>query len=136
MLTGRYYHTAVRLSDGTVFILGGLNASNLLTSNAELYIPSSDLFISTDNPTYSSIQMTLTLLSNGYILSTPGGNIKGNYPILSEVYNPSIKKWFKTGFLNIDRQSNIAFRISNRVFTCGGDNVGETLDNCEFFSFT
>jgi len=122
--TGRYYYTVIHLLDCTVLIVVGLNPSN-----AELYIPSSDSFISTDNPTYSGIQMTLTVLSNGYVLSTPCGDIKGNCRVLSEVYNPLNKKWFKIGFLNIERQSNIDFHISNHVLICSGDNTGGTLDN-------
>jgi len=135
MINSRFYHSAIRLPDGNVLIVGGRNASDTTVSSAELYLPSSNSFVAIDSPTYGGTQMTLTLLANNFVLATPGGDKFSNCPVLSELYDPTTRKWLKTGFLNVGRQANFAFPISNRVLTCGGDNADGILDSCEYLSF-
>ncbi|CAF4691083.1 unnamed protein product [Rotaria sp. Silwood2] len=133
MTTGRVYHAAVRLNDSSVLIAGGYSDPASLAS-AELYFPSNDSFVRIANTAFGGFYNSLTLLSNGYVLLTSGGNANGTCSAITQLYNPSTRQWSNTSSLNYAREGNFAFVVSNGVFTCGGDNEGQVLNTCEYYS--
>jgi hypothetical protein len=94
MNVARAFHTAVRLSNGSVLIVGGYNGSYL--DSAELYNPATGTFslISLPMDTKRS-NHTSTLLSNNTVLTVGGANESG--PLnTAEIYDPSTGRFYNT----------------------------------------
>jgi len=73
MSIGRFMHTATLLGNGQILIAGGINASLISISAAEIYIPSSNSFINTTNMILPRSCATSTLLSDGSTVLVTGG---------------------------------------------------------------
>ncbi len=90
MTTGRAWHTATPLGDGTVLMVGtGLAA---VSTSAELYDPDTGTFSRTGNLTMGRLNFhTATLLLDGTVLIA-GGHGDVNYISLAsaELYKPSV----------------------------------------------
>jgi hypothetical protein len=92
MTTGRYYHTATSLPDGTVLIAGGGGnpySNPAATTGAEIYDPATGAFCRTGDMTNEHIEHKATLLLDGRVLLT-GGHTSKNTPASAELYIPSI----------------------------------------------
>jgi hypothetical protein len=78
---------------------------------------------------------TATLLANGKVLVTGGGDANGVSLSSSEIYNPSSGTWTVTGSLLTARQHHTATLLPNgTVLVTGGlDTSGEALNSCELF---
>jgi hypothetical protein len=87
MTTARSYHTATLLSDGTVLIAGGYNASGSLSS-AEVYDPVVDTLTGTGPMIDAPSPNTATLLADGRVL------LVGTR---AQLYDPSTRTFAATG---------------------------------------
>ncbi len=71
MVSGRSYHTATVLADGTVLVAGGSSGSGSLAS-AEIYDPKSGTFSPTGSMAVSRYFHTATVLADGTVLVAGG----------------------------------------------------------------
>ncbi len=92
MSVARSHHTATRLPDGRVLVVGGENASYLVGATAEIYDPALDTWTVTATPPVSArSQHTATLLPDGQVLLAGGFDIELGIltPLdTSELYDP------------------------------------------------
>lgn len=85
LTNGRYSHTATRLNNGKVLIVGGYNGNSM--SGAELYDPATGLFTATGPLTTARDHHTATLLADGKVLIAGGVNFVTT-TATAEVYDP------------------------------------------------
>jgi len=96
MITGRSYHTATLLGDGTVLIAAGIQAMGFGTTTGtggEIYDPATGTFSRTGDMTAGRCYHTSTLLLDGTVLLVGGVTINGNaYDILAsaDLYHPPV----------------------------------------------
>ncbi|MEO8639763.1 MAG: kelch repeat-containing protein, partial [Chloroflexota bacterium] len=88
----RYGHTASRLLDGRVLVVGGfntdLNGTNGPVASAQLYDPGSGSWSATANAVEPRAGATATILSDGMVLVTGGIDINGTALTTAELYDP------------------------------------------------
>jgi len=113
MTTAREEHTATLLDDGTVLITGGqspvMNSSDLqLTATAEVYNPSTGLFVPTGSMTEARNLHTATLLMDGTVLIAGGGNNSAT----AELYDLTPNSFTKTGGMEFGRAGHTATAMS------------------------
>ena len=114
----RYLHTATRLDDGKVLIVGGTNAGGATVASAEIFNPTTGAFQTTASLATSRYGHTATLLSNGLVLvaggatPSPGG---GNQTYLgtAELYNPAAGSFSATMPMQTTRYLHSATLLPN-----------------------
>lgn len=105
----QYRHVASVLRDGKVLVLGGLgdDMKHKVLSSAELYDPSTGLWISTSYLEYPRFNFAAVLLSNGKVLAIGGlTDLAGGITETTEIYHPS------TGFWNVSTSLNTTTRYA------------------------
>ena len=83
MNTGRQYHTASVLGNGSVLVSGGYNGGYL--NSAELYDPSTGVWRVTGGMNTGRKYHTASVLGNGTVLVSGGNN--GSYLNSAELYD-------------------------------------------------
>ncbi|CAF4425390.1 unnamed protein product, partial [Adineta steineri] len=78
MNSARKFHTASVLSNGTVLVSGGQNNVSDYLNSAELYDPSTGVWMSTGSMNNARYRHTASILSNGTVLVS-GGQNSGDY---------------------------------------------------------
>jgi hypothetical protein len=139
MQAARGFHTATRLGDGRVLVVGGGTRDGHCfggLGSAELYDPSTGSFSKTGNMTAGHYSHTATLLQSGEVLVT-GGFASGfdcedlGEPAesVAEIYNPATGAFGTTGFLVEARGGHTATLLPNGkvLIAGGGDQGGGTL---------
>jgi N-acetylneuraminic acid mutarotase len=107
------YHTATRLSDGTVLVAGP-------SASAEVYDPATGTWNSVGNLATVHLSHTATLLRNGTVLVVGGINAE-SILASAEVYDPATGTWNSAGNLTTARYSHTATLLSDgRVLVVGG----------------
>src|SRR5437773_4925582 len=87
MSVARHDHTATLLTNGTVLIAGGLDASNAVVALAEVYDPSTNGSSSVGDMRAARVGHTATLLSDSRVLYADGANVSGP-PRTIDIYDP------------------------------------------------
>ena len=132
MTASRGFHTATRLHDGKILIVGGRSTNDPSgcadTSSAELYDPASHTFTPTGKMTAVRRYHSATLLADGRVLIA-GGEVHSsggycrpdpNRPS-AEVYDPSSGTFTPTGDMNGLQHGHTATLLPNgRVLIAGG----------------
>jgi len=129
--------TATLLSDGTVLIVGGINAQRV----AEIYNPVSGLFSLTDSLTAPHSLHTATLLPNGTVLIAGGQDHDAGPQThsVAEIYDPVLGSFTVTDSLIQHRSGHTATLLPNgHVLIAGGMRTtqpgsGEALASCEVY---
>jgi hypothetical protein len=89
MAVGRLGHTGTLLNDGTVLVTGGFDgASQTPVASAEIYDPTTGIFIATGNMGRARYRHVATLLQDGRVLITGDG---------AEVFDPNTGLFSPTG---------------------------------------
>jgi hypothetical protein len=140
MSTTRNGHSAIRLDDGTVLVLGGVPTIQNIHQQppdpqyAELYDPVAGIFSSVGNFTVSRTKYTATLLNDGMVLIA-GGEQAGIGVTSAELVDPASGTLSATGGLVIARTGHTATRLNDgRVLVTGGtDNNDNTLASAELY---
>ncbi|HXO66209.1 MAG TPA: kelch repeat-containing protein [Steroidobacteraceae bacterium] len=129
LVTARYAHTAIVLTNGMVLVAGGFGgATSTLQSggaplaSAELYNPSTGTWTATGSMTTARMNQTATLLPTGEVL-VAGGYTGTATTATAEVYNPSSGTWTAVASMFTPRQSQGGALLSNgTVLIVGGLN--------------
>lgn len=142
--TGRSFHTATLLPNGTVLVSGGTaHAENDTTGSAEVYDPSSGMWAPTNSLNTARFLHTATLLASGRVLIT-GGTVDNNESGLTntEVYDstvsPATGAWATTGSMQ-DVRENFAMTLlpDGTVLAVGGENgSGSYYSSAEIYDPT
>jgi hypothetical protein len=136
MGTGRSYHTATRLVDGTVLMTGGISATGLVRATAEIFDLGTGLFSPVGNTTTPLWAHTATLLATGRVLVT-GGYSGSGWLANAEVYDPATLSFAPVGSLNTSRYLHTATRLSDgTVLITGGQNGGTFHSSAEIYDPT
>src|SRR5215469_2707958 len=141
MSTTRIGHSAVRLPDGKVLVLGGvpvvqnLHAQPINPAHAELYDPTAHIFSPVAGLTISHESYTATLLSSGTVLIVGGQDAAGNVTSEAQLLNTSTAALTATGSLGVSRVGHTATLLQDgRVLVTGGtDAAGQTLASAELY---
>ena len=135
MNTGRFWHTATTLNDGTVLIVGGQvdnNALPTLAATAEIFNLEVGTFTTTTNAPLvaRSGGHTATLLADGTVLIAGGVNANGVVTQEAEIYNPANQTFTAVGPMGHARYQHTATLLTNgKVLMAGGtDNSAELYD--------
>jgi hypothetical protein len=130
MFAARRYHTATRLADGRVLVAGGDNGAPL--ASAEIFDPTSGLWIPTGSMLSPRTQHTAELLQDGRVLVVGGSNFLGPIPA-AEIYDPTSGTWSPAATMGMPRTQHTTTLLPNgRVLAVDGNNVGP-MNSCELY---
>ncbi|EKO34239.1 Kelch repeat-containing protein [Leptospira santarosai] len=120
----KIFHTATRLNDGRVMIVGGYGDDGKALKTTSIYNPQTNQWI--DGPDLHEIRNahTATLLQDGRLLIAGGdGNLGTNdYRNTMEIYNPNTNQWTLL-FMPGPRTEHGAFlEVDGSVVIAGGRN--------------
>ena len=123
------HHTATRLPDGKVLVVGGFIDDNfsVTTAAAELYDPATGFFSPAGDLAQARGNHRAVLLANGKVLVV-GGLTSGNTMTASaELYDPATDVFTPTGSMSIPRAGFSANLLpSGEVLVVGGYNNSNT----------
>jgi hypothetical protein len=128
--TGRQIHTATRLEDGRVLVVGGYALGDGPLASAVLYDPGTNTFSPTGSLAEARGYHTATLLPDGRVLIAGGGpaswpgsitGITGPFLASAELYDPRTGTFSPTGSMATPREVHTATRLADgRVLITGG----------------
>ena len=111
LINKRTKHTATRLGNGKVLVVGG---SGLSSPSAEQYDPASGTWTSAGKPARLHFQHTATLLKTGLVLVAGHGSG-------AELFNPAKNSWKTTSSMAYKRRSHTATLLkTGKVLVTGG----------------
>jgi hypothetical protein len=123
-LVRRAGHTATRLRDGRVLLVGGVDRNGTELRSAEVYDPGSARFTAAGGMRDARAAHAAALLPDGRVAIIGGGD--GRYPNVTvhrsvEVYDPATNKLIVAGQLDVARQKHAATGLGDgRVVVVGG----------------
>jgi N-acetylneuraminic acid mutarotase len=120
LITARFEHTATRLNDGRVLVVGGGNSSTVALASSEIYDPVARAWSAGPPLATARALHTATLLSDGRVLVAGGVNANGAVGT-AEIYDPVANTWSAAGSMVSARVLNSATLLSNgQVLVVGG----------------
>jgi hypothetical protein len=131
MVIPRDAHTATRLNDGTVLLVGGIDGWSV-TKTAELYVPGESIFKATGSMSTARVFHTATMLPNGKVLIAGGYN--GSYLNTTEIYDPATSLFSPGASMIGARSQHTATLLSNgTILMAGGKDSSGPLDTAEIY---
>ena len=121
MQSARELNAQVRLSNGKVLSIGGVNNNGNILSSAETYNPTSGKWALTGGLAEAREQFSAVLLKTGKVLVS-GGLGAGNVVLATaELYDPTTQLWSSAGLLSVARTGHTATVLKNgKVLVTGG----------------
>ncbi|WP_342377538.1 hypothetical protein NVS55_39555 [Myxococcus stipitatus] len=126
MKDARAFHTATRLRDGRVLVVGGstsLNVAGPVIQSAEIFDPTLNQWTRAGYLKVARARHTATLLRNGKVLIVGGNNASGQALKSVELYDPANGgSWSEAAPLFTERYGHDAVRLSasGEVLVIGG----------------
>ena len=126
MSTARSQHTATRLKDGRILLVGGM-LDGVALANVEIYDPESNSYQLTGSLNEPRFDHSATLLPDGRVLVVAGNDnreyTRGGYYLSSaEIYDPSNGSWSVTQPLYFHGVGHCAILFKDgRVLVVAGD---------------
>lgn len=124
MLAARMAHTATRLADGRVLLVGGYGAGNAYLASAELYNPTTGRFTPTGRMGTARAGHVATLLADGRVLVAGGVGEGWMFLNSAEVYDPATDTFRPTGAMAVPRESHTATRLPDGTVLVVGGHAG------------
>ena len=121
MGTPRVGHTAVRLLDGRVLVVGGQASDGADLTSAELYDPASGTWSATGSMANPLGVFPATLLRDGKVLVGDVTHGAGNDRYGAELYDPAAGTWSPTGSLATGEFDHAATLLNNGMVLVSGD---------------
>ncbi|MGH9282089.1 MAG: Kelch repeat-containing protein, partial [Acidimicrobiales bacterium] len=116
-------HTATRLRDGRVLVLGGLapgDYTKAALTTAEIYEPAAGRWTSVAPMPSPRQYHRATLLADGRVLAT-GGYLEGKLPTAVEIFDPATGAWSPTSPMPFGRMAHTATLLPDgKVLVAGG----------------
>lgn len=127
MQSARDLSALVRLANGKVLSIGGVDNNGNVLASSELYSPGSNTWLLTGSMADARELFPAVVLTSGKIL-VEGGLGAGSAVLASaEVYDPTTGVWSSAGFLSVARFGHTATLLkSGKVLVTGGC----TASNC------
>ncbi|MEP7125633.1 MAG: kelch repeat-containing protein [Byssovorax sp.] len=136
MGTTRVHHTATRLANGKVLVVGG-SAVGKAVSVVDLYDRATDRFTPAGGATLSNrADHTATLLPSGAVLIVGGVGAGGAVLGTAAIYDPLTDRFHPTlGEMQVRRthHASVALPSGQVLITGGSDENGDTTSLCELF---
>lgn len=132
LATGRESHTATLLPNGTVLIVGGIDAGGSLAS-AELYNVVTKTFTPAGNLATSRFFHTATLLATGNVLIAGGINTASGALSSTEIYNPAAGTITPGGNMATAREAHAATLMDNGQVLITGGAAATVLNTSELY---
>ena len=124
LATARRGHTATRLSDGRVLIVGGDNAGGGYLSEAENFDPATGTFSAVGSMAIGRSDHAAVKLADGKVLITGGHSAIGTTST-TEVFDPTTGTFSNGPAMGVARAGHSATLLADgRVFITGGDANG------------
>jgi phosphatidylserine/phosphatidylglycerophosphate/cardiolipin synthase-like enzyme len=145
LTTGRSNHTATRLLDGRVLVVGGIKngSSTGYLNSAQIFDPAANGGLGgwTDTGSMGKARKdhTATLLPDGRVLVAGGFNMTDFTMRYAEIFDPAagggVGAWSATGPLGTGRYSHTATRLADgKVLVAGGYvSGGASPTSCELY---
>lgn len=131
----RAHHSATRLADGKVIIVGGMERNGVFFDTAEIFNPATNKFTKASGKmSIARVGHTATLLPNGKILIV-GGWSGGDAPESSaEIYDPKTEKFMLIGNAHRRLSGHTATLLdTGKVLIAGGSDGKNDLRDAELF---
>ena len=120
MATARSMHTATRLDDGIVVVVGGVTPSGI-TAAAERYNPAQDAWTKLPRMESARASHSATLLG-GAVLVAGGLDATSSALRSSELFDPATERWVVNGLLGHGRLNHTAESLADgAVLVAGGE---------------
>ena len=136
MSAARRGHTATRLADARVLVVGGLNETGTI-GGAELYHPGTGVWNATGALATPRSGASAVLLQNGKVLVKGGRDTNGAALASAEIYDPASGEWTATGTMSAARRHHTATLLPDgKVLVAGGatdDAASLSLDTSELY---
>jgi N-acetylneuraminic acid mutarotase len=118
-IDARFGHSATRLIDGRVLVVGGADQSNNYLASGAIYQPSSGTWSASGSLQTGRAQHVATLLTDGRVLVLSGKNASG-IAATAEIYDPVTNSWMQTGSPATPRSMRSAVRLDDGRVLVGG----------------
>ncbi|MFN8637341.1 MAG: kelch repeat-containing protein [Chloroflexota bacterium] len=129
----RHLHTATRLDDGRILVVGGRDGMTALNT-AEIYDPKTNAWTPTANMSTARYRQTATLLPGGMVLVVGGQGGDGNFLDTAEKFDPASGAWSPAGKLSVARGGHTATLLDDgRVLVVGGYNTTQFHNTAELY---
>jgi N-acetylneuraminic acid mutarotase len=138
LIVARENAAGVVLTNGKVLVVGGLDANRTVLASTELYDPATGKWSKAAPLLVARIAHSATVLKNGKVLVAGGCTTnpcgRSSYISDSELYDPVLNRWTKTGNMLTARGSHTATLLhSGEVLAVDGSD-GSALSECEHYN--
>ena len=134
--SARAAHTATRLTDNNVLIVGGMRKDGELYDDAELFNPNTETFTNVKHKlSKKRVSHTATLLNDGRVLIVGGWSNRSKPENTAEIYEPKTRKFIAVGNTKFARSGHSSTLLENgKVLIAGGFDGERNLSEAELFN--
>lgn len=131
----RAAHTATRLADNNVLIVGGMRKDGVLYDDAEIFNPNNNSFTKLNTKlTKKRVSHTATLLNDGRVLIVGGWSNRSQPENTAEIFEPKSQKFIAVGNTKFARSGHSSTLLENgKVLIAGGFDGERNLSEAELF---
>ncbi|MCB1024201.1 MAG: hypothetical protein KDB79_07420 [Acidobacteria bacterium] len=131
----RAAHTATRLHNGTVLVLGGMKKNGVFYDEAEVFDPVANTFTNLPNKmTKKRVSHSATLLNDGRVLILGGWSNRTSPDDSAEFYDPKSRKFAPLENMRFKRSGHSATLLDDgKVLIAGGNEGARFLNEAELF---
>jgi uncharacterized protein (TIGR03437 family) len=125
--TSHILHTATRLNDGRILVIGGMDERGRANGLVEIYDPNANKWNTLMSLTTARAGHRAIMLDNGRVAIIGGSNDSGDVSGI-EIFDPQTNIWSSGGTLNVGRARHTATRLNDgRILIVGGESAAARL---------